>query len=212
MLGAKGEQNVFDPSQLGDDVAMRTTWTPEKGGGANFRTHKLVEVRPYRLEFRATTGARLFYMVFILMGIGVFIGFSFKKATSIEFSFDMSMMISLALCLIFTGAGGFMLYFGTSPIVFDKTKGAFWKGRKSPDEVFDRRDIKDFAQFDRIHALQLISEYVRGSKSSYHSYEMNLVLENGHRINIVDHGDKDRLREDAKTLSAFLERPVWDAI
>ncbi len=104
-----------------------------------------------------------------------------------------------------------MFYFGTSPIVFDKYKSSFWKGRKSPDEVSERKEIKYFTELANIHALQIISEYCSGNKSSYYSYELNLVLKNGSRINVVDHGNLTKLREDAQTLSAFLGKPVWDA-
>ena len=67
------------------------------------------------------------------------------------------------------------------------------------------------APLSSIHALQLLSEFVSGSKSSYHSYELNLVLNDGSRINVVDHGNLDRLRSDANTLSRFLDKPIWDA-
>ena len=104
-----------------------------------------------------------------------------------------------------------MLYFGTAPIVFDKLSAHFWKGRKSPQDVGDVRSLKHAAEFSQIHALQILAEYVRGNKSSYYSYELNLVLKDGARINVVDHGSQNRLREDAKTLSVFLGKPVWDA-
>jgi hypothetical protein len=57
-----------------------------------------------------------------------------------------------------------------------------------------------------------LTEYVSGNKSSYYSYELNLVLDDGSRINVVDHGNLERLRSDAQTLSQFLGKPVWDAI
>ncbi len=53
---------------------------------------------------------------------------------------------------------------------------------------------------------------VSGNKSSYYSYELNLVLNDGSRINVVDHGNLKRLRSDTQTLSQFLGKPVWDAI
>ena len=99
-----------------------------------------------------------------------------------------------------------------APIVFDKASGYFWKGRKFPQDVPDPRSLKNVVQIGQIHALQLLAEYVRGSKSSYYSYELNLVLEDGKRLNVVDHGNQTKLREDAKTLSQFLGKPVWDAI
>jgi len=54
----------------------------------------------------------------------------------------------------------------------------------------------EFTALEDIHALQLISEYFRGGGSLYDCYELNLVLENGKRINVVSHGDEDKLRED----------------
>ena len=59
--------------------------------------------------------------------------------------------------------------------------------------------------------MQLVSEYCRGNKSSFYSYELNLVLANGRRINVVDHGNIESLQKDARTLAAFLDIPVWDA-
>ncbi|RWX50781.1 hypothetical protein VU01_12641, partial [Candidatus Electrothrix marina] len=50
-----------------------------------------------------------------------------------------------------------------------------------------------------------------GNKSSYCSYEINLVLQDGSRINVVDHGKKNRIREDAHALAEFLGKPLWDA-
>ena len=46
----------------------------------------------------------------------------------------------------------------------------------------------------------------------FYSYEINLVLKNGRRVNVADHGDLDSLRADADMLANFLEVPVWDAL
>jgi hypothetical protein len=211
MKSMASDRVSFDPSSLNDPVAMQTDWTPAKRGGANFRTHKLVVVNSNRREFRASLGAKLFYFIFLLVGIGVLIGFSFSKLSSGGFSFQMDTIMPLLFGVIFASVGGSLLYYGTAPIVFDKRKGAFWKGRKSPDEVFNKKALKYFAELERIHALQLISEYCRGNKSSYYSYELNIVLEDGSRINVVDHGNQSKLRDDATTLSDFLGKPVWDA-
>ena len=53
--------------------------------------------------------------------------------------------------------------------------------------------------------------FISGSKSSYYSYELNLVLHDGSRINVVDQGNLKRLRSDANAFSQFLDKPVWDA-
>ena len=113
---------------------------------------------------------------------------------------------------IFTCVGGCIFYFGTQPVVFDRQKGFFWKGRTAPHEVLRKDRLKNFAKLDQIHALQLLSEYCRGNKSSYYSYEINLVLRDGQRLNVIDHGNPTKIREDAETVAAFLGKPVWDAI
>jgi hypothetical protein len=206
------KRTPFDPSRFGDPVAMQTQWTPAKGGGASFRTHNLVEIDFNRVEFRASIGARLFYSVFILMGLMAIIVFPFANSSFEKFPFSIDTIMPMLIGLVFVVVGGCMFYFGTAPIVFDKYKGSFWKGRKAPNEVSDRKEIKYYTELENIHALQLISEYCHSSKSSYTSYELNLVLKNGNRFNVVDHGNPAKLREDAQILSAFLGKPIWDSI
>ncbi|WP_250656959.1 hypothetical protein [Alkalimarinus coralli] len=73
---------------------------------------------------------------------------------------------------------------------------------------------KDAVRLADIQALQLLSERCtssgNGSRRSYYSYELNLILNDGKRINVMDHGNKAALVEDAKVISIFLDVPVWD--
>ncbi|MCW8831269.1 MAG: hypothetical protein OQK32_07100 [Gammaproteobacteria bacterium] len=206
-----GEHTSFDPASLNDPLAMQTEWSPAKGGGANFKTHNLVQITPNRIEFQASTGAKLFYLIFALAGVAVLIGFPVASASSNEIAFNIDTIMPMLIGFIFLCVGSALFYFGTAPVVFDKTKGYFWKGRKSPDQVAKKIMLKSIADLNKIYALQLISEYVRGNKSSYYSYELNLVLKNGKRINVIDHGNQEKLRDDADTLASFLGKPVWDA-
>jgi hypothetical protein len=108
---------------------------------------------------------------------------------------------------------GILWYLITSPIVFDKSKGYFWKGRNVPTEKNIKRTLKEYTHLEDIHALQLISETCwRNEDRSYRSHELNLVLKDGRRINVVDHGVEGNIRECARRLSQFLEVPVWDAL
>ena len=202
----------FDPSRFNDPVAEQTAWNPAKGGGTNFRTHKLINVNPYRIEFRATIGAKIFYLIFLFLGLGLIIAFAISTFTSKELSINPEMLIPIGIGLVFAVVGGSMLYFGTAPIVFDKRLNCFWKGRKTPGNMLNRSSMKNFLEFQNIHSLQIIPEYCRGNKSSFYSYELNIVMKDGNRINVIDHGNLKKLRKDAASISAFLERPVWDAI
>ena len=202
---------AFDPSRLGDPVASKTAWTPAKGGGSNFRTQRLVKVSSYRIEFRASIEAKIFYAIFLLAGLGMIIGISYLNFSKGTFSFNPNTIMPLVMGAVFSAIGGLMLYFGTIPMVFDKMRGCFWKGFQPPNEMVDKTALKHYSEFSRIYALQIISELCRDKNSSYYSYELNLVLDDGQRINITDHGNLQKLREDAKTLSEFLGKPLWDA-
>ena len=194
----------FDASRFDDDVALRTQWDPAKQGGASFGTHRLARIDSNRIELKASGGALLFSGVFLLVGLGIVVGFT--VGTGVRGN-----VLPIVVGAIFAAAGGGLLYTGSAPIVFDKRKRAYWKGRKSPYDVRHASELKEHAELDRIHALQIVSEYIHGDKSSYYSYELNLVLDDGSRLNVVDHGNVARLREDARVLSEFLEKPVWDA-
>lgn len=202
----------IDPSRFEDPVAAQTDWSPAKGGGSSFTTHKITKVSPYRIEFRASGGAKVFSMIFSLMGIGTIFGFSFFNFSHGTFSISLDTVTPLLFGIIFTAIGGGLFYYFTAPIVFDKKKASFWKGRKNPDKDFVNNTMKYSARLEEIHALQLVSENCRSDDHSYRSCELNLVLKDGKRINVIDHGNESKLREDALTLSRFIEKPVWDAI
>jgi hypothetical protein len=205
---------VFDPSQFNDPLATQVEWTPTHPRGSSFHTHKLVQLHSDRVEFQPARGLKLFLGIFIFAGAFGPIGFVFALAISGEMHFPMifNLLISILMGISIVTVGCILYYRNSAPIVFDRYSGYFWKGRKAPNEVLDIKAIKDACKLEDIHALQLISEYCQGGKSSYYSYELNLVLNTGNRINVVDHGNEEKLRQDAQVLSVFLQVPVWDAI
>jgi len=204
------DQKEINPSRFNDPIAIETAWTPLKGGGASFKTHKLVAKHTDRIEFKASVTAIIFFLVFIIFGIIILVVFLFNFKGEIGFKSEIIIPVLVAGC--FSGLGVFMFYYFTTPIIFDRNTGYFWRGRKTPKEAYNIDQIKDIANFKDIHAIQLISEYCSGNKSSYYSYELNLVLKNAKRINVIDHGNEVEMRNDANTLSAFINVPIWDAI
>jgi hypothetical protein len=199
----------FDPAVLNDRVALLTEWTPLVRGGANFKTHKLVQVYAGRYEFRAGAGMKAFSAVFAVMGLffaSVSIGLSINQK---DFPLAAGIFMSLfGLLFFFIGIG--IYWFSSTPRVFDKDMGFYWKGRSDPNLMVNP-EYQNCTKLSDIYAVQIISERVSGNKSSYTSYEFNLVLKDGKRINAVDHGNYDAVRQDAETIASFLNIPVWDA-
>ncbi|WP_372807810.1 hypothetical protein [Pontiella sp.] len=206
----------FDAASLNDPIAEQTEWSPLVGGGNQTKTRIYKQIGPDRVAFRPDPSVVAAVVVFFLAAVGC-IGFT-------AYSFIRSGRFSLSPLPIvgtFMAVGcGYMIHRFFPPIMFDRRAGAFWNDWKSPEKVMRKDELKAYADFDDIHALQIIREYCeeRSSSSSgssrtkrFYSYELNLVLADGARINVTDHGNQSQIREDAKRLAAFLEKPLWDA-
>ncbi len=202
----------FDPSVFQDSLALKTQWTALKNGGTNFRTHGLVSTGSARLEFKPTPFAWVFYFIFILPGAALSVGLPilfFTKPDLIS-SDKNAIIVPLIIGVVFLSIGLLMAYSGSKPIVFDQMRMLFWKGRPRGEGRIRRESFSEACELSQIHALQIIAEYCRGNKSSYYSYELNLVLEDGSRMNVVDHGSLTALKKDAQKLAGFLNVPLWD--
>jgi len=194
--------------KFNDPVASKTSWQPLRKGGASFKTYSLVNVSPSRAEFRSTWYAILFYVIFIGLGLGLLIS-SLINLYLDSFSFENLKMFELIAGIIFLVVGLRISFNNIRPIVFDKTFGYYWIGYKKPhySSVHQKPDL--FFRMYNIHALQLVSELVKGDKRSYYSYELNIVYGDGSRKNIVDHGNIEKLRKEAEELSRFINKPLW---
>jgi hypothetical protein len=197
--------------KFNDSVAKKTSWRPLKKGGASFGTHNLVEVSSRRLEFKPTVFAVVFYLIFALLGLGM-LGFVFYQEFHSGFALETDFIFLLIGGVIFSLVGIVLGYLGTKPIVFDREYGFYWKGRRKPNRDIEYSHPELFTPLKNIHALQILSEYIKGNKSSYYSYELNLVFKDGSRANVIDHGNLDRIREDTRKINQFINRPIWDII
>jgi len=181
-------------------AAYNTSWRPMHGGGTNFKTRKLVKKDSNRIEFKNT----LFMTIipFLLMGpfiVWVFV-FFLKDEVLIQ-------ILSLLPTLAFMGVGVFIYIRTNKNIVFDKTHGYYWKRKGSPN--FNSMDDKNLVKLKEIVGIQLIQEFVSGDKNRYYSYEINLVLKDNGRLNVIDHGDKHSIIRDSQQLADFLQKPLW---
>lgn len=212
MLRPRCNKQNFDPASLDDEIATKTSWTPVRKAAASFCTHRLRSINSERSEFNVTLEAQLFCGVFLMLGLMLTSISIVLLPTSEQVAFGANLFLAPFVGLTFTLCGGGMLYWVSTPIVFDYAAGFFWIGRQAPSSFVEQNVAKHFSRLDRIHALQLLSQYNRGNKTSYYSYQLNLILKDGNRINVLNHGDEQQVRSDATELAAFLGRPVWDEI
>lgn len=211
-LQSLGEEPEATADRFQDPVALTTEWSPLKSGGTNFKTHRLKRIHAQRMEFRCSLGMLLFGGVFLLIGIGALTGCVHALIHRGPVTDGAIFFILPLFGLVFGGVGFFSLRSAMVPRVFDLSHGYYCRDRRKPEQSFDVSAIRDHVRLDQIHALQLISERCSGKNSSYSSYELNLVLTDGSRLNVVDHGGRQAILRDAEALSDFLGKPLWSQI
>ncbi|WP_299208479.1 hypothetical protein [uncultured Dokdonia sp.] len=201
------QPELFDASVFNDPLADKTAWHPQARGGANFKTRTLKKVSSSELHYKGSTAGLLFALVFTVFPI-IFIVIFFSSGF---FSTEGDFKYAFLFVFIFPFIGFYLLYLHIRPVVLDKRSGYFYKSFKKPVNSLQRLTTKKHIKLDTIAALQIIPEYVRSKNSSYTSYELNFVFEDGQRYNLIDHANYKAIKEDATVISEFLGVPYWDA-
>ena len=183
-------------------LKSRVNTFPLNTGGSNFKTHKLVLHSISKVSYRPTIGVILFSLCFLVIGIGALCVTMFNN-----FESCIPFWVALGFGLIFSLAGSFLFYSMCRPRVFDKTSNNYYKGFSQKNIS----DLKNSARLNEIEALQIIGETIHDNDGSYDSFELNLVLNDASRINVVDHGNLKAIIKDAEYLSEFLDVPIWHA-
>ena len=195
-------------TRFNDDIAKKTSWEPLKSGGANFKTHNLLKQSSNVIKYTMSIGAKIFLAIFAVVGIGGLVAAMYI----IFIKGDSNGWIFLLFGSIFSLVSFFMYKTIGKPIILDRTMGFVYKGFKPPKFSGMQAENTEMTYFNDVHAIQIIKEYIRSNKSRYYSYELNLVLKDATRVNIIDHGNYPQISKDAEEISKFIGKPVWDAV
>lgn len=214
--------DLINPAWFRDPVAIKTSWKPLRWGSADFKDRTLLRVRPTRLEFRPN--AAFFTSLFILSVLLIFCPLSIAfvdmltpdppSFASLPSPPRSTGEILLTIEPLILGALGWYAFHGTRPIVFDKDVGRSWRCWKPRLRGQEISRCSEEIPLDRIHALQIIpkiSYRLIGRPNMFLSLELNLVLRDGQRMNVLNHKSIDLALSEAETLADFLGVPLWDA-
>lgn len=197
----------FASSTQADHLSAMTDWSPLRGGGKSFRSNKLVLTDNDRLEYKMTRKGLTNALPFLAIGL-----FLVAMALCDKFILPLDGVKSSLGCFLggiaFSAVGSWLLYSDTIPIVFDRRMHIFCKGRRALFEGDNPQSKNIVVPLDRIRGIQILTETVQCRDSSFQSHELNLVLDNGNRIHLVDQGGLSKVRQDAETISRFLGIPI----
>ena len=200
----------FDPSVFQSSLAQQTSWEPLKPGGTNVDTHELKEIHSGQFQFVLKKKAKLFPFFFVVPGL--LFGGVFPLGLLIENGWNPGVLITFLLGAMLGGVGFGILYKWSTPIVLDFDRGVFYRGRAG---LRNLKGNQDHCLLKEVGGLQILAEHITSSSGnsthhSFRSYELNFVLNDGSRHNLVDHGKLETIQENAHELSCLLKIPVWD--
>lgn len=201
-----GPVRDFDPGLFDDPLAMRVDWSPMARGGANFRTHQGRRVGSQRFEFAPTPMGRIFPAIFVLAGLGGALVMILADGGP---SLDPGRALGLLFPLTFVGVGLYIGRVSARSVTFDRVLGWCWRGGTEPRPGDAPDELR--VRLSEVHAIQLLPEYIRSDEGTdYTSWELNLVLQDGARLNVVDHAGYLALAREAAELAEFLDVPLWN--
>ena len=196
-----------------DPLAKATQWTPLAKGGANFTTHIMDHSHPTKIRFKPSIGLYLFTLAFIGGSIYMLVAFENQLLTYGKWPNSLEDYLQTFGPFVFVGFTILLIVKLMETIVFDKKRGIYWKGISKPSIRNRSSGSSKFTRLHRIHAIQIIAELCDGDDSSdYYSYELNLILKNAKRLQVIDHGNLQNIRSDGYELARFLGVPIWEKI
>ena len=187
-----------------DPVAETTHWQAMHSGAANFKTHKLIQ-SAQKLILKPSAQLTVFYGLFIAVGLNNVV-FNYLdvlfhqgvQAFSEQPSLIFSQWLTVGTTFIVVGFA-IRLLMSPSMIIFNQQRRQL---------IIDNKSLP----FAEIHAIQVIEAIAGGHGSGvFKSYEMNLVLKNGERIHLIDHGDLSAFIAQVEKVSECLQVPIWKA-
>lgn len=166
--------------------------------GTNFRDYQLKVDGPV-WRFVPTLKPLIVIFAFLLLGglmLLIVPAVEIPKANSMNDLIGTGSFIYLAIVAAYIWLARWVWRRSTKPRVFDLQQGLFYFGTKPGEQTHKLSEI------DR---LQVFCKAIYGERTSYYSYELNLVLKNKQRYKLMDHSEGKTLKQEAEQLAKVLK-------
>lgn len=204
-------------SSIDDEIVKKSSFIPLKRGWTNIKSHDLIIENNWNYLFQVKWFFPILFLVMfsvpIIMTL-IIIGSELYN-TNFQIHSDMvgEFLWPILISIIFLFPAGILFYFLYRSYLFDFQNGYFYDTRyaKKLFELIQNEKYKDkIISLNEIEALQVVSERVHGKNTSYTSYELNMILKNSSRVNIIDHWNLEEIRKNASELANKLWVKVYD--
>lgn len=215
---AKEKQEKLDTYlvSIPDEIIKKTSFIPVKRWWTNIKSHQLAldEYGNYIFKVKWFFPILLLVMFSIpLIATTIIIATDFITKKTLSWDMIWDFFGQIIFSFIFLAPAWIVFYFLYRSYIFDFQNGYFYDTRlaKKLFELLHQEKYKNkIIPISEIHALQIISERVPGKNTSYTSYELNMVLKDSRRVNVIDHGNIEEIRKNADELASKLWVKIYD--
>lgn len=204
-------------NSIDDEIVKKSSFLALKKGWYNFETHNLIEDNFWNLIFKAILFFPYLFvlvfsmpLIFTLLNLTIYISTEYNNINLNELSNYASSI--WAFC-IFPIPFVILFYNWFQSKIFDFQNWYYYDLRYK-NNIFslinDEKYRNKIIDLKQIHALQIISERVYNKNSSYTSYELNMILQDSSRVNIVDYSNLETIKSNAELLWNRLKIKIWE--
>lgn len=199
----KSENHSFDPLKFTNSTAHKIGWSQISDFKNNIKRLSFNELKSGDFEFSAKPISRTFFIFFVLcFAISAQKYFIEIKENFIYNSYVTYLFITLLIILswrIYSWVMQNLLRERKHKVLFS-------------ENVYRKNDGK-FVELDRVSGIQLTRVLRKQDRGVYYyCFELNFVLNNLERVNIILTSDYENLENMSNKIAAKLKIPIWNQV
>ena len=171
---------------------------------SNFCAHRLVFTQG-RVVVKPTAGNYIFFSIFALIGLGII-------AAAWLADGDENARIPMTIFgLVFSGVGFAGMFWKRNRLPeIDLMRRMFYPERRKydPSDMTNITSLNGGIPLSELVKIEVSTRRVRGNKSSYTAYMLDLVFRDGYSCRLLSHGARKQFTEDAEKLAQVLNMPL----
>ena len=170
---------------------------------SNFCAHRL-HFSPEKVVVKPTAGNYIFFSIFALAGLGIIAAAWFGQGEE-SARWGITAFGSLFAAL---GIGGMFWKRNKLPAIDLRRRMLYPEGIKYDTSDMTNISAMQGIPLSELERIEVSTRLVRGNKSSYTAYLLDLVFRDGYSCRLLSHGAEKPFAEDAKKLAQVLNMPV----
>lgn len=199
-------------SSINEEIVKNSSFIPLKRGWTNIKSHDLIIENNWNYLFKVKWFFPEVFLGIFFTPIITTIIILYSKNFEVNNMFWEFLWL-IIYSIIFSWLAWLIFYSLHRSYIFDFQNWYFYDTiytQKLFEFLRDEKYKNKIISLKEIQALQIISERVHGKNTTYTSYELNMILKNSSRVNIIDHWNLEEIRKNASELANKLWVKVYD--